>query len=166
MKAPINSIKHYVQTSLTSVAESTVENIEVVFAVADRAAGTTPKHVLQGAVVKAVFLEYWIMSEGAQPTFGNATVEKVEGNSDNMTFADAADLFAYNNKKNVLFCTQGLIGDANSNPIPILRQWIKIPKGKQRFGKGDKLNVNITCLNPTSGEGIEVCGFATYKEYQ
>ncbi len=165
MKAPINSNKHIVQTSLTSVAESTLVNITIVNSL-ETVTPANASHVTQGAVVKAVYLEYWVMSEGAQPTFGNLTVEKLPGTSTDMTFNDSADLYSYQNKKNILFTTQGLIGDSNSNPIPIMRQWVKIPKGKQRFGLGDRLKVNVSCLNPTAGAGIEVCGTAIYKEYR
>jgi len=163
MRNPINSNKHIVQQTLTSIAEASTVNLLVADAQQEPTASNA-FHVIQGAVIEAVFLEYWLMSEGNQPTFGLVTVEKVPGTATNMVHTDAVQLYSYANKKNILFTSQGLIGDSNSNPIPVIRQWIKIPKGKQRFGLGDRLNVNVTCLNPTTGEGLEVCGVAVYKE--
>lgn len=165
MKAPIVSVKHIRQNSLFTVTEGTIVLVTIVDAVALQDANTSAE-VVEGAIVKAVFLEYWVMGEGAQPTFGNITVEKLPSGITPMTHTQSLTQFTYPNKKNILFTTQGLYGDSNSNPIPVIRQWIKIPKGKQRFGLGDKLVVNFDCTNPTADEGMEVCGTAIYKEYR
>ncbi len=115
-----------------------------------------------GAVVKAVWCEMWISgdSDTAQSTF-NITVEKTSGAPTPMTFAQSVALTAYPNKKNILYTTQGLIGANESNAVPILRQWIAIPKGKQRFGLGDQLIMNIASITgATRG-----CGIFIFKEY-
>lgn len=77
-----------------------------------------------------------------------------------MTFTNSATLDSYSNKKNVLYTTQGLTPDANGNPIPFVRQWFKIPKGKQRFGLTDSLVLNISA----NVEDVTHCGLMIYKE--
>ena len=84
------------------------------------------------------------------------------GTAPNATLSDITSMNSYANKKNILYTTQGVLGDTNSNPIPAMRGWFKIPKGKQRFGLGDKLNLNITSL---TADGMENCGIFIYKEY-
>ncbi len=79
------------------------------------------------------------------------------------TVAELAALGGADNKKNILYCTQGLASnDGIANPIPIIRQWFKIPKTKQRFGLGDTLQLQIFAQGAAD---LDICGFATYKEY-
>ncbi len=125
---------------------------------------SAPTDVRVGAVVKAVYVEMWYMGSGTQPVFQVSTLEKLSGGAPFMEFTDANTLNAYPNKKNILYLTQGLVGDANSNPIPIFRGWFKIPKGKQRIGIGDQIVFNVNAFGEAD-QDIEVCGQFTYKEY-
>lgn len=163
MKAPINSVKHIVQRSLTTTQEQTLAGF-VIVTVKD-SQPTSASHVVVGAVIKAVFIELWALGESAQPCSVTWTVEKLEGAATAMTQAQAQDLDNYPNKKNILKLGQGVIGDSNSNPIPIMREWVKIPKGKQRFGQDDILRVNLSCVGQADN-GLQTCGVAVYKEYQ
>lgn len=161
MQAPINSIKHYVHAENTPVGSATRRLVEVVDAVA---APSDAQDVEQGSIVKAIFLEFWVKS-GA--TDGNDTkfqflIEKVVADQAPVTFTQMNNLGSYPNKKNVLYFSQGVLGDATTGSIPIVRQWFKIPKGKQRFGLGDSLSVAISA----TGFDIDSCGFSTYKEYK
>ncbi len=79
-----------------------------------------------------------------------------------MTAAQSAALHAYDNKKNVLYHTQGLTNDADADAIPFIRQWFKIPKGKQRFGLDDTL---LLAVHSQALDHV-ICGFMTYKEYK
>lgn len=161
VRPTVNSQKHILQSSLFSVAGTSIVNV-VPLIVDESPAGT--QQVAVGTTVKAIYCEYWVQGEATQPTTVNITVEKLESGAANMTFIQSQDLFGYSNKKNIFYTTQGIVGDANSNPIPFLRMWIKIPKGKQRFGLGDSLVVNIACITPDP-DGLEVCGMALYKAY-
>ena len=161
MRPPINSEKHIVQSSLFSVAGSSAVERELIIAVA---APSTVSEVRQGAVVKAVYLEYWILGSGQQPASFTITVEKINAGIASMSFAESQILNEYRNKKNVLYTTQGLVGDANTNPVPILRSWLKIPKGKQRFGFDDGLRITFAAILPAPDD-FEVCGVCIYKEY-
>ncbi len=161
MLAPINSIKHYVHAENAATGSATRRSIEIVDAVA---AVSDAQDVLEGSLVKAVFLEYWVKS-GA--TSGNDTkfqlaLEKVPAGQAPLTFTQMNNMGSYPNKKNVLFFSQGVLGDLTTNSIPIVRNWFKIPKGKQRMGLADAIVVSISA----TGFDIDTCGFSTYKEYK
>ena len=114
-----------------------------------------------GATIKAVYVELWVLANSQQPASIILIVEKQPGNGQDINLVGITALHDYPNKKNIFYSTQGLVGDANTNPVPFLRQWIKIPKGKQRFGLTDRLQVTI--LSQT--EDINICGLMIYKEY-
>ncbi len=163
MVAPIISVKHYVNIENTPVASAGIRIIEIVDAVAQEAIVNT-EDVTEGSLVKAVFIEMWIKSDA---TAGNGakfqfSLEKLIGGAASNTFAGMNTMAAYLNKKNVLFYSQGVLGDLTTQAVPVVRQWFKIPKGKQRMGLDDKIQVSIT----SSGASIDTCGFATYKEYK
>ncbi len=164
MRAVINSIKHYVQLDNTVVGSAAVRVEDLVNAVTQSAAGAATDEVLEGSIVKAIYIEMWIKS-GA--TAGNDTkfqlaLEKLPAGGTPLTFAGMNNMMAYVNKKNVFYFTQGVIGDLTIQGVPVVRQWFKIPRGKQRFGLGDRFVVTISA----TGFNIDTCGFATYKEYK
>ncbi len=164
MVAPINSNKHYVARTNVGIAAGAGLSVDVADAVVAPAAANA-FDVRQGAVLKAVHLEYWIWNSS---TTGVDTqfvliVEKVPSGAGAATVSEMLNLGAYNNKKNVLFTTQGVLGAGidGSPALPLIRDWVLIPKGKQRMGLGDKIVVGVT----TVGGGLQLCGMALYKEY-
>ncbi len=123
----------------------------------------TAIEVEEGSLVKAVFLEVWLSSDDTLVTSFQVALEKVPAAAPAMTFTTGNSLGSYANKKNVLYVTRGLApAETFGNPVPVLRGWFKIPKGKQRMGLGDKIVMNITAIS----NGINWCGFMTYKEYK
>ncbi len=117
--------------------------------------------VVEGAIVKAVFIEMWL--RGQDTSAGSALVSFVKvPDGQGLSFGDQADLFSYNNKKNVLYHTQGLVNHSMDGATPFLRQWFKIPKGKQRMGLGDELLLGVSA----QALDVNICGFAVYKEYR
>ena len=90
--------------------------------------------------------------------------EKISSGGPLMTQPDTVTLNDYPNKKNILKTSQGVIGDANTNTTPVFREWIAIPKGKQRMGLGDRLMLNVSCLAEAAND-LEICGMFIYKEY-
>ncbi len=161
MKAPIVSSKHYVQQTITQVPTATVTTFELVIST-NVPSVDAPADVEEGSVIKAIYLEYWIIGTFSLGSFV-FTLEKVVQNGAAPTFSEMSTLFGYDNKKNILFTSQGLIAEDNQNPTPVVRGWFKIPKGKQRFGFRDKIRVSIASL---SSEDLQICGFATYKAYR
>ncbi len=156
MKAAINSDKHYIQTVATAVASGAVLTINLVKSDNDLAA---VEEVRVGSTVKAIYLEYWVVGAAAKFT-GNTAVIKRPGDLGNPTASEMANLQAYKNKNNVLVHHQGLM-PADGNTIPMFREWISIPRGKQRMAQGDIISVSFAAVGTT----VTVCGFATYKEY-
>ncbi len=161
VRPTINSEKHFVPRPLLTVPENTVQNIKICEAVEDPSTGAECRI---GAVVKAVHVELWYIGSSAQPIFQVSTLEKISSGADDVLSAEMSDLNKYRNKKNILNTSQGLVGDSNTNPIPVFRDWYKIPKGKQRFGLGDKLVLNVAARGEANND-LEVCGMFIYKEY-
>ncbi len=157
----VHSTKHYIQYPLDQIGLGTSQNIKIVQGVAVSNKNLAIE-VEEGSSVKAIFFELWLQNEGNLGEF-IMTVTKDPEDSNGPSFAEMASLNTFNNKKNVLYTTQGLTSnDGVSGPVSVIRSWIKIPKSKQRFGLGDKINLNISNV---SANDLVRCGFATYKEY-
>ncbi len=164
MVAPINSIKHFVARTNSVVATGAIQILNIVAGVVAPATSTA-FDVIQGAVVKAVYVELWIFgNENAGTTTQFVvTFEKRVADSTAMTNAQALNLGSYPNKKNILYTTQGVVGsfkDGQSS-VPVIRAWIKIPKGKQRMGLDDKIVLNVAAVG-----ALRICGIFIYKEYR
>ncbi len=123
---------------------------------------TTVQEVSEGCVIKAIFLEYWLNGQGvANTTQFDLIAYKMPGVGTNPTVTDMLNLQSWDNKKNILYTTHGVLAEKGSQSVPVIRQWIAIPKGKQRFGLNDKFQVAMAA----TGETIQLCGIAIYKEY-
>ncbi len=164
-KVIINSNKHYVGQSISTIVGSSISNRVIADAVVAPATGTS-FDVEEGSIVKAVFVEIWAIGLGtSNDSSFNMTVEKISSDGPAMTLTNAANLGAYQNKKNILYTTQGLVGqsDSGATGVALMRQWIAIPKGKQRMGLGDRIVLNLANLAATD---FEICGIFIFKEYR
>ncbi len=159
--ATINSTKHLFQHTPVNVAAAAIlTNIEADSVQLPTVANAND--VRAGSVIKAISLEYWISSLTTSSASFVITIEKAKGGQPLMTVAQAVNLNTYPNKANILYTTQGFVGgNINNNSVPLLKQWIAIPKGKQRFALGDQLRTNIHSIT----QGLSLCGIAIYKEY-
>ncbi len=163
MKAPIHSKKHIVQIAQSTVAQAAVVNTLLVESL--ETPSTTPSVVEEGAIVKACYVELWV-SQDSNSIVGSYTaiIVKNPGGNANPVAADLAALHDYDNKKNILFTAQGLLTPNDGGQVPVVRGWYKIPKGKQRFGLKDRLQISLRNNNLTAID-INFCGLAIYKEY-
>ncbi len=163
MRAPITSRKHIFQISQATVAQGLLVNTEIINAI--EGARSQPQHVAEGAIVKACYVEFWVSNDSAS-VVGSYTfvIYKNPGNAHEMNTGQAAALHDYDNKKNILFTAQGLVSPNDGGQVPVARGWYKIPKGKQRFGANDSLEIAIRNNNATAID-INFCGLAIYKEY-
>ncbi len=116
--------------------------------------------VEEGSIVKAVYLEMWAIGDSVK-TSGQMVVFKSEGDTAAPSAANMAALHDWSNKKNILYTTMGLFAEDTSAPRLLFQGWIKIPKGKQRFGLNDKLRLTIL----STGGTTNFCGFTLYKSY-
>ncbi len=160
MKPTVVTEKHIVQQSRSQVATVSLVTIDIVdsVAVADKDA---VDEVEQGSTVSAVFIELWLLDTANDGSF-SVTLEKRPSGNTALGFANSQALNTYANKKNILYTTQGLSpNNGVGNPVPIIRQWFKIPKGKQRMGLSDKVVLNIANMGLND---LEFCGVFIYKE--
>ncbi len=163
MRAPIHSEKHYLQTSLTTVGMAASVNVVVCDAVTNASKTEGLDLVSSGAIVKAMYFEYWLLNEGNNAT-DILAIGKYSSGIAAPNHAQMAALGTFEGKKNIFHVHQGLSSnDGISGPYPLIKQWIAIPKSKQRMGLGDR--IIVTFSNPTVASDAIICGFSTYKEY-
>ncbi len=163
MAAPINSIKHYVPQANIAITSGNIVNFLVVDAVVAPAISNA-FDVTEGAVIKAVYVEIWLASNAGAASESQfvLTIEKKRDQEADMTNTQALNLGSYPNKKNILYTTQGILGSlAVTGTVPVVRNWVLIPKGKQRFGSNDQFMINVAAVG-----GMQMCGITTYKEYR
>ncbi len=161
MRSPINSTKHIVQTTLQTVTAGAVLSIPLVDAKALSLVGTGAEEVRSGAVVKAVYVELWLRGQDTSAGSFVCIIQKCSADSNGATAGEMANLMDYNEKNNILFTSQGLVNHSMDSATPVYRAWVKIPKGKQRFGLGETLR--WTVLAQTLD--VNLCGVTIYKEY-
>ncbi len=161
MRAVIKSSKHYVQRSLFTIAAGAL-NVHDFVAAVNVTNKNASHEVEEGAIIKAAYLEVWLNTNDTTAGTYIVIVEKRASGGPDPTTANMALLNDYPNKKNVLYTTQGINNPNTSTAIPALKFWVKIPKGKQRFGLGDVLSCTIMAQTGT----LKGCGFEIYKEYQ
>ncbi len=157
MRAVIQTVKHILQHQAGTVAQGAVNPYATVTATKAYAGSSVECPV--GAVIKAVYVELWVLSDTT--AFGNiiVTVEKRVAAATAMTAAQSTALDAYPNKNNIFYSTQGLTPPNTANPVPFIRQWIRIPKGKQRMSLGDVIVVTIGGIVNAQ----EFCGLTILK---
>ncbi len=161
MKSIIHSIKHPVQITLSTSTTGATTVITICDAVNATVANTVTE-VKEGSTIKAVWLEMWTIGSISNQFF-TAIFAKLPSGLGNIAQADMVDLYNYENKKNIFYTTQGLASnDGIAGPHLLYKGWIKIPKGKQRFGLGDRLQF---ALSSRGSDDIIWCGLALYKEY-
>ncbi len=161
MRPVIHSQKHYVQMSRSTVA-TVARNVEPLVKAVESTTANAVDEVVEGALVKAVYIELWLLNAGNDGS-DIVTLTKNNNNLTGPSFTNMNALGIYPEKKNILFTHQGLSSnDGGDRPLNIMASWYKIPKSKQRFGLGDRLNLNIA---NNSLNDLFYCGFATYKEY-
>ncbi len=148
MRSPINSVKHFVQQTNATIASGGILSTVAVDAVTKNQDRTATNMVEEGCVIKAIFVEVWIKSNASAGTSCQfiATVEKLVSDASSITATEMANLQSYTNKKNVLITSQGVLGDLTTQSLPIFRQWIAIPKGKQRMGFTDRVLINVAAI--------------------
>ena len=159
MRPRVHTEKHYNQESVFTVGAGAISNRIIADAVAVPDA-VSDNQVRQGSIISAVYVEMWLTSDDALQASSIVTLEKVPGTAPLMAAGQSAALNVYENKKNVFHCQMGLIPPNVQHPLSSIKGWFKIPKGKQRFGLGDRLLLNVHAQS----NGLQACGFFIYKE--
>ncbi len=159
-KRPINSLKHVVDTSGTTLG-GTVSVVPIVETVRNPEA-TAPTNVQAGATVGSVYLSLfflgssgtvsglidWYLIKNPANSFGVATIP-TPGN----TGIEQARRFIFHEEK-------GLAGTEDGATM-VFKGVIKIPPRFRRMGDQDELQIRILTAND-----MQFCVKAIYKEYQ
>ncbi len=151
-------VKHYFQTAAAVISSGAVAQVLLVTSVAEGATRSLATDTYEGSIVEAVYVEHWLSGVTIDKT-ATWVIVKRPASVAAPTFTDMANLGSYANKKNILNSGQGLM-PTNGNVMNIYKGWIKIPKGKQRFGLGDSLVLIIAAV----GTNVNHCGLSTFKE--
>ncbi len=160
MRPIVVTTKHINQNTPTTAASGVRINITLIDAVAV-ADVDTPSEVQEGSVVSAIYIESWVNANSTTPGACVYVIEKISGSgTPSINAGQMAALMTYQNKKNILFTFVGLTNSNATAAIPVMKGWLKIPKGKQRFGLGDKLVLSL--LGQVSD--AKICGFSIFKE--
>ncbi len=157
MRPRVHTEKHITQDSLFTVAAAAISARQLAITVA---APTSKFEVREGSSISALYIEYWITGDDAVNSTCICTLEKRVAGQSAMTAAQSADLHSYPNKANVIHTFQGIIPTDIQTPLPVVKGWFKIPKGKQRMRLGDQWVFNIH----GQSDGVDGCGFCIYKE--
>lgn len=158
MRPRVNTTKHYFHNPSGVVTSGIRANVPLVNVVAQGAAIAFAVDVFEGSVVEAVYVEFWISGVTLDKT-ATWCIMKLPAGAALPTFAEMANLGSYDNKKNILNAGQG-IPPTGGNVMNIYKGWIKIPKGKQRFGLGDSLEFVISAV----GTNVNLCGLVVFKD--
>ncbi len=130
-------------------------------AIAAEDPGAGANGVRIGSTIKAVFVEIWLRGQDTSPGAEQLVFGKATAGSTGPNFSEMGNLQDYNEKNNVLFFHQGLSNVNTDAAVPVLRGWMKIPKGKQRMALGDRLYLAVAGL----ALDVNQCGQFTFKEY-
>ncbi len=159
MTAPIQLVKHIVHIPSAVTASGARTKSTIINVVANTANPVNTVDVKEGSKISSVYIEMWVDGVTASKTVLGMVV-KLPAGSVSPSYAETLNLMAYPNKRNVLEIHQGL-APSGGNIVPLFRGWIKIPKGKQRFALGDKLELVISA----TATNVNHCGIYIYKEY-
>ncbi len=159
VRPTINSTKRILQITPTTVTIGNRDLILIAVAKQNPDDGE-PSDVAVGTNIKAVYCELWQQTTDNQPGSQNTIFAKGTNNT-RISALEQGKLHDFGQKNNIFYTTQGLIGDANSNPIPVMRDWKKVPKGKQRMALGDSLYISVLSIT----NNVNFCGQFTFKAY-
>ncbi len=163
MRPIIHSKKHIVQMSQFTIAQSAIDT--QVLVISQEAVSTTPNAIEVGSAVKAVYVELWLGNASSTVVGSYTTILlKNPGGNAGASATNLAALHDYDNKKNILFTSQALVPPTDGGQVMVMKQWFKIPKGKQRMGLGDRIEL-VTRNNNSISVDVNGCGISLFKEY-
>ncbi len=131
----------------------------------DSATLAVTKDVERGCSIKAIWVEFWISStqEIAVGVTTGIDVYLWKNPGSNLTAPTPGTQGSSNEKKHILKIWKGLIGARTQGFQPYSwKGWIKIPKGFQRMGANDLIQL----VWESTGANVLVCQNYVYKWYK
>ncbi len=163
---PINSQKHENSWSFLIQNASTIQTIVLIKGVERQSIGTaTPEEVSIGAKISSIYLETnlnGVDNSGSAQIFHWAVFKNPNNQIATM------DPSAYNQNIKSKILKRGMemlpeIPIGSGGTVQTKRIFVvKIPKGMQRFGDNDRLQLNY---KSSSASSINFCGISIFKEY-
>ncbi len=95
----VHSTKHYVQTTFSN-ATTLSKNDEVYVTAVESTTANLANEVAEGANIKAVFFELWLLATTATQFF-TCVMTKIPGSGTSPSFTQMTALHSYANKKNI-----------------------------------------------------------------
>ncbi len=156
-KPIIQSVKNIVDSTLIGVGAGVTSNVSLAFATNVYSGGVTSVPV--GATVSSVYLFVQIL-----PSTGTANVDWFiwKNPANNLTRPVPGAVGGDKNRRHVLHEEKGIPGNAADGAYPLtFKGVVKIPKGRQRWGEDDNLEIVL------SGADVHnICIKCIYKFYQ
>ncbi len=155
---PINSVKNIVDSVLLGVTGGTITNVDVAVTVNDYTG--TANEVPIGCKISSVYLFIQIL-----PALGTANVDWFIAKAPNAVITALPVPGATGGtleRKYILHEEKGIPGNAGDGAYPLtFKGVIKIPKGRQRFGEGDRIRIRVR-----GADDYNACVKCIYKFYQ
>ncbi len=160
---PIQRIKHIIDNSATLTAGAAV-TVPIVAATDTPTLGVTTS-VITGSKVHGIFFSIEVASNEAQDVgaIPNVYLAVVKNPGGNLTFAGINTMGDDDNKRFVFHQEMVMIdNNLGGNPRTLFKGVVVIPKGYQRMGPNDKIDILI--FSPAIN--IVFCVQAHYKEFR
>ncbi len=155
---PINSVKNILDTTQLGIAAATVTNVTVSTAVNDYTGGVTDVPI--GCKIKSIYLFVQIQQDAVNSNVDWYIWQNPGGALATIPVPGAVGGVA--TRKYVLHEEKGIPGPVNNGSPPLtFRGVIRIPRGRQRQGEGDTIQMKLR------GAAVyNFCVKAIYKFYQ
>ncbi len=156
---PIRSIKHVVDIQSSLAAGGNQENQDLVSAL-DSPTTANVDSVEIGSRVSSIYLNVQVYAT-SEASLANVYMFIIKNPGGNITPPAANAVGASDNKKFVIHQEMRMMGGATTEiPITLFNGVIKIPRGYQRMGTNDILQLSVQ----TPGNAIDYCVQCIYKE--
>ncbi len=156
---PIRSIKHVVDTQGALAAGGNTDVVTLVNAIDSPSLGVT-NSVEFASRISSLYLNVQVYAT-SEASLANVYMAIMKNPGNNLTTVSPNAVGASDNKKYVIHQEMRMMGGATTEiPITLFNGVIRIPKGYQRFGAQDQLQLIIQ----TPGNAIDYCSQAIYKE--
>ncbi len=157
-RRPINSVKNIQDSTAIGVAAGVTTTVTLAAAVNDYAGGNADVPI--GAKVSSIYVFFQIQPQAAQ---GQVDAYIIKASTTQMAGAPAPGATGGSpTRRFILHEEKGIPGAYNNGSPPLtFRGVIKLPRGRQRFGEDDLVQIRVSCAT-----AYDFCVKAIYKFYQ
>ncbi len=155
----VNSIKNMANT--TFALTNTIGGLDFALAVDSPTLAVT-KEVKRGCLIKAVFIEFWVVGKLADGVLNSFNWYIIKNPAGSLTRPTPGLEGVSDEKRYIFLSGKGLLSSNNGGFVYSFKRWVKIPKRYQRMGSDDRLSILMQSQTAAAGN---VCIQATYKWY-